>query len=65
MYTIGQLSKKTGVTVRTLDYYDEIDLLKPAGASFATMPLLFLSGLFMRDSIRIHQVDSCSCFYIE
>ncbi|WP_010273097.1 MerR family transcriptional regulator [Paenibacillus senegalensis] len=33
MYTIGQLSKKTGVTVRTLDYYDEIDLLKPASAT--------------------------------
>ncbi|WP_263705916.1 MerR family transcriptional regulator [Shouchella tritolerans] len=33
MYTIGQLSKKTGVTVRTLDYYDEIDLLKPAAAT--------------------------------
>ncbi|WP_102026222.1 MerR family transcriptional regulator [Salirhabdus sp. Marseille-P4669] len=29
MYTIGQLSKKTGVTVRTLDYYDEIELVKP------------------------------------
>lgn len=29
MYTIGQLSKKTGVTVRTLDYYDEIGLLSP------------------------------------
>lgn len=30
MYTIGKLSKKTGVTVRTLDYYDEISLLKPS-----------------------------------
>lgn len=30
MYTIGQLSKNTGVTVRTLDYYDEIGLVKPA-----------------------------------
>lgn len=30
MYSIGQLSKKTGVTIRTLDYYDEIDLLKPS-----------------------------------
>lgn len=29
VYTIGRLSKKTGVTVRTLDYYDEIGLLKP------------------------------------
>jgi len=27
MYSIGALSKKTGVTVRTLDYYDEIGLL--------------------------------------
>ncbi|RDW15829.1 MerR family transcriptional regulator [Oceanobacillus arenosus] len=30
MYTIGKLSKKTGVTVRTLDYYDEIGLIKPS-----------------------------------
>ena len=29
MYSIGKLSKKTGVTKRTLDYYDEIGLLKP------------------------------------
>ncbi|GEL76364.1 MerR family transcriptional regulator [Tenuibacillus multivorans] len=30
MYSIGQLSKKTGVTVRTLDHYDEIGLIKPS-----------------------------------
>jgi DNA-binding transcriptional MerR regulator len=30
MYTIGKLSKKTGVTVRTLDYYDEIGLVNPS-----------------------------------
>lgn len=30
MYTIGKLSKNTGVTVRTLDYYDEIGLIKPS-----------------------------------
>lgn len=30
MYTIGQLSKQTGVTVRTLDYYDEINLITPS-----------------------------------
>lgn len=29
MYTIGTLSKKTGVTIRTLDYYDQIGLLSP------------------------------------
>ncbi|WP_416150670.1 MerR family transcriptional regulator [Salipaludibacillus sp. HK11] len=30
MYTIGQLSKKTGVTVRTLDYYGEVNLIIPS-----------------------------------
>ncbi len=30
MYSIGQLSKHTGVTIRTLDYYDEIGLLAPS-----------------------------------
>ncbi|MBY7142535.1 MerR family transcriptional regulator [Virgibacillus sp. NKC19-3] len=30
MYTIGELSKHTGVTVRTLDYYDEIHLISPS-----------------------------------
>ncbi|MBC5635321.1 MerR family transcriptional regulator [Ornithinibacillus sp. BX22] len=30
MYTIGTLSKNTGVTRRTLDYYDEIGLVKPS-----------------------------------
>lgn len=29
-YSIGQISEKTGVTIRTLHYYDEIGLLKPA-----------------------------------
>ncbi len=28
-YTVKQLSKLAGVSVRTLHYYDEIDLLKP------------------------------------
>ena len=29
-YTIGEFAKKTGITIRTLHYYDEIGLLKPA-----------------------------------
>lgn len=33
MYSIGQLSKETGVTVRTLDYYDEINLLNPSSTT--------------------------------
>ncbi|MEB2300781.1 MerR family transcriptional regulator [Lysinibacillus xylanilyticus] len=30
MYSIGQFSKKTGVSIRTLRYYDEMNLLKPS-----------------------------------
>ncbi len=30
MYTIGQFARKTGITIRTLRYYDEKGLLKPA-----------------------------------
>jgi len=30
MYSIGQLSKQTNISIRTLRYYDEIGLLKPA-----------------------------------
>ncbi len=30
MYSIGQLSKNTNISIRTLRYYDEIGLLKPA-----------------------------------
>ena len=35
MYTVNEVSKITGVSVRTLHYYDEIDLLKPASLSNA------------------------------
>jgi DNA-binding transcriptional MerR regulator len=30
MYTVKQLSKLAGVSVRTLHYYDQIGLLKPS-----------------------------------
>lgn len=33
MYTIGQFAKRTGVTVRTLRFYDEKNLLKPSHLS--------------------------------
>ncbi|KOS61321.1 MerR family transcriptional regulator [Lysinibacillus agricola] len=32
-YSIGEFAKKTGLTIRTLHYYDEIDLLKPSFTS--------------------------------
>jgi DNA-binding transcriptional MerR regulator len=28
-FSIGQFSEKTGISIRTLHYYDEIGLLKP------------------------------------
>ena len=30
MYTIGVFAKKTGVTIRTLRFYDEKNLLRPS-----------------------------------
>ncbi len=30
MYTVSEVGKKTGITVRTLHYYDKIGLLKPS-----------------------------------
>ncbi|MBI2381850.1 MAG: MerR family transcriptional regulator [Gammaproteobacteria bacterium] len=32
-YTIGELAKRTGVTVRSLHHYDELGLLRPSGRS--------------------------------
>ncbi|MDM4722652.1 MerR family transcriptional regulator [Micromonospora sp. WMMA1363] len=34
-YTVGQVAKAAGVTVRTLHHYDEINLLSPSGRSSA------------------------------
>jgi DNA-binding transcriptional MerR regulator len=35
MFTVGELSKLTGVTVRTLHHYDEIGLVRPSQRSHA------------------------------
>ena len=35
MKTISQVAQLTGVSVRTLQYYDEINLLKPAAVTDA------------------------------
>ena len=35
MMTVNQVSKLTGVSIRTLQYYDKIGLLHPAGYSQA------------------------------
>ena len=36
MLRIGEFSKLTGVPIRTLRYYDEIDLFKPADIDLFT-----------------------------
>ena len=35
MKTVKEISRITGISVRTLHYYDEIDLLKPTSKSEA------------------------------
>src|SRR5579871_2407109 len=35
MYTVGELAKLTGVTVRALHHYDEIGLVRPTSRSAA------------------------------
>lgn len=34
-YTVGQVAKLAGVTIRTLHHYDEIGLLSPSGRTSA------------------------------
>lgn len=36
-YTIGELSKKTGLSIHTIRYYDNIDLLKPGSVDEKTV----------------------------
>ena len=51
LYTVQQLAKLAGITSRTLRYYDEIDLLKPAGTSPAGY------RLYGRDEVdRLQQI---------
>ena len=35
MMTVNEVSKRTGVSIRTLQYYDKIGLLRPAGRTEA------------------------------
>ena len=38
MMTVAQVSKRTGVSVRTLHHYDQIGLLKPTEVTDAECP---------------------------
>ena len=53
LLTVGQLAKKMGVTVRTLQYYDRMGLLKPSVLSEGGRRLYS-----SRDMVRLHQILS-------
>ncbi len=49
---IGQLAERTGVSVRTLRYYDQIDLLKPARSTTAGYRLYDQADILRLQQIR-------------
>ncbi len=51
MLTIGDVAKKTGVSIRSLRHYDEIGLLKPAGRSEADYRLYTKIDIFKLQQI--------------
>ena len=68
MYTIGRLSKATNVTIRTLRYYDELGILKPARVAetgyryydtSALMRLQQITALKHQGYIEPSAEDSC------
>jgi len=51
-FTTGQLAKRTGVTVRTLRYYDKIGLLKPSRTTHGAV------RLYSKDDVaRLHKIQ--------
>ena len=54
---VGELARRSGLTVRTLHHYDSIGLLKPSGRSDAGY------RLYNRDDVaRLHQVQALRRF---
>ena len=43
--TVNEIAKMAGITVRTLHYYDEINLLKPSDNSQAVNLNLIMKGI--------------------
>ena len=54
MQTVNEVSKQTGVSVRTLHHYDAIDLLKPAKITKA--------GYRLYDDAALHRLQSILLF---
>lgn len=53
LYTVGELAKEMNVTVRTLQYYDKINLLKPSSYSEGGRRLYS-----NKDMLKLHQILS-------
>ena len=50
--TVGETARLTGVSVRTLHYYDEIGLLRPSGTSEGGYRLYDLSLIHISEPTR-------------
>ena len=53
MMTVNEVSKRTGVSIRTLQYYDKIGLLRPAGRTEAGYRLYDDAALKRMQSILL------------
>jgi DNA-binding transcriptional MerR regulator len=54
-FTVGELAKLTGVTVRTLHHYDEIGLVRPSGRSAGGYRLYDDSDVLRLQQVLLHR----------
>ena len=55
LWKVGELAKRTGLTVRTLHHYDQIGLLRPSGrtgSAHASGHRLYLSLIHISEPTR-------------
>jgi hypothetical protein len=62
-YTVHKLSKMAGISERTLRYYDEINLLKPARISSCPKAVIEAEGL-LKENRKVTINGSKSLFHI-
>ena len=58
MRTVKEVSKLTGVSVRTLHHYDAIGLLKPTAVTQAGYRLYDDAALGRLQTVRVHRQDA-------
>ena len=63
MKTVKEVSELTGISIRTLRYYDEISLLKPAKLTEAGYRLYDKKALEkLRQIIDVYKRQGCECY---